>query len=77
MKPRVFSGIRPSGRLHIGNYFGAILNWLKLQDEADCIFAVVDYHGMTTPYDPKEMMKEKHELERQRKLVREELEKQL
>jgi tryptophanyl-tRNA synthetase len=62
MKPRVFSGIRPSGRLHIGNYFGAILNWLKLQDEADCIFAVVDYHGMTTPYDPKEMMKEKYEV---------------
>jgi len=62
MKPRVFSGIRPSGRLHIGNYFGAIENWLKLQDEADCIFAVVDYHGMTTPYDPKEMMKEKYEV---------------
>ena len=48
--------------MHIGNYFGAILNWLKLQDEADCIFAVVDYHGMTTPYDPKEMMKEKYEV---------------
>ncbi len=62
MKPRVFSGIRPSGRLHIGNYFGAIENWLKLQDEAECIFAVVDYHGMTTPYDPKEMMKEKYEV---------------
>ncbi|MFA5129091.1 MAG: tryptophan--tRNA ligase [Patescibacteria group bacterium] len=62
MKPCVFSGIRPSGRLHIGNYFGAIQNWLKLQDEADCIFAVVDYHGMTTPYDPKEMMKEKYEV---------------
>jgi tryptophanyl-tRNA synthetase len=62
MKPRVFSGIRPSGRLHIGNYLGAIKSWLKLQDEADCIFAVVDYHGMTTPYDPKEMAKEKYEV---------------
>lgn len=62
MKPRVFSGIRPSGRLHIGNYFGAIKNWLKLQDEADCIFAVVDYHGMTTPYNPKEMVGEKYEV---------------
>lgn len=62
MKPRVFSGIRPSGRLHIGNYFGAIKNWLKLQDEADCIFAVVDYHGMTTPYNPKEMVEEKYEV---------------
>ncbi len=62
MKPRVFSGIRPSGRLHIGNYLGAIKSWLKLQDEADCIFSVVDYHGMTTPYNPKEMMKEKYEV---------------
>jgi len=62
MKPRVFSGIRPSGRLHIGNYFGAIKNWLRLQDEADCIFAVVDYHGITTPFDPKEMVKEKYEV---------------
>ncbi|OGF21636.1 tryptophan--tRNA ligase [Candidatus Falkowbacteria bacterium RIFOXYB2_FULL_38_15] len=62
MKPRVFSGIRPSGRLHIGNYFGAIKSWLKLQDEADCIFAVVDYHGLTTPFDPKEMFKEKYEV---------------
>lgn len=62
MKPRVFSGIRPSGRLHIGNYLGAIKSWLKLQDKADCIFSVVDYHGMTTPYNPKEMMKEKYEV---------------
>lgn len=62
MKPRVFSGIRPSGRLHIGNYFGAIKNWIKLQDEADCIFAVVDYHGITTPFKPEEMAKEKYEV---------------
>jgi tryptophanyl-tRNA synthetase len=62
MKPRVFSGIRPSGRLHIGNYFGAIKSWIKLQGEADCIFAVVDYHGITTPFDPKEMAREKYEV---------------
>ena len=62
MKPRVFSGVRPSGRLHLGNYLGAIKNWIKLQDEADCIFAVVDYHGMTTPYDPEEMAREKYEV---------------
>ncbi len=62
MKPRVFSGIRPTGRLHIGNYLGAIKTWLKLQEEADCIFAVVDYHGITTPFNPKEMEKEKYEV---------------
>lgn len=62
MKPRVFSGIRPTGRLHIGNYLGAIKTWLKLQEEADCIFAVVDYHGITTPFDPKEIEKEKYEV---------------
>src|SRR3990167_9682715 len=51
---RVFSGIRPSGKLHLGNYLGAIKNWLELQNSAQqCIFAVVDYHGITTPYDPK------------------------
>lgn len=62
MRPKVFSGIRPTGRLHIGNYLGAIKTWLKLQEEADCIFAVVDYHGITTPFDPKEIEKEKYEV---------------
>lgn len=51
---KVFSGIRSSGRLHLGNYLGAIRNWVQLQDEAEqCVFAVVDLHGITTPYDPK------------------------
>jgi tryptophanyl-tRNA synthetase len=56
---KVFSGIRPSGKLHLGNYLGAIKNWIELQDKASAehggraIFAVVDYHGITTPYDPK------------------------
>ena len=50
---KVFSGIRPSGKLHLGNYLGAIKNWIKLQDKAEqAIFAVVDLHGITTPYDP-------------------------
>jgi len=54
MITKVFSGIRPSGKLHLGNYLGAIKNWIELQDKADqAIFAVVDYHGITTPYDPK------------------------
>ncbi len=51
---KVFSGIRPSGKLHLGNYLGAIKNWIELQNKADqAIFAVVDYHGITTPFDPK------------------------
>lgn len=54
MSIKVFSGIRPSGKLHLGNYLGAIKNWVGLQDKADqTIFAVVDYHGITTPFDPK------------------------
>jgi len=53
MKKRVYSGIRATGRLHIGNYFGAIKGMLALQDKYDCVFSVVDLHAMTTPYDPK------------------------
>lgn len=53
---KIFSGIRPSGKLHLGNYLGAIKNWIALQDDPQTertIFAVVDLHGITTPYDPK------------------------
>jgi tryptophanyl-tRNA synthetase len=46
---RIFSGMRPSGRLHLGNYFGALANWVKLQDQFDqCFFAVADVHALTT-----------------------------
>jgi tryptophanyl-tRNA synthetase len=55
MKERVFSGIQPSGIIHIGNYLGAIKNWVKLLDEYDCIFCVVDYHAITVSYDPSEL----------------------
>lgn len=48
---RIFSGIQPSGVLHIGNYLGAIKNWVKLLDEYDCIFCIVDYHAITVDYD--------------------------
>ena len=57
-KKRVFSGIRSTGRLHIGNYFGAVKGMLELQEAHDCIFGVVDYHGITTPFEPKNMQKE-------------------
>ncbi len=53
IKPRVFSGIQPSGSLHIGNYLGAIRNWVRNQDRYDNIFCIVDLHAMTLPYDPK------------------------
>jgi tryptophanyl-tRNA synthetase len=48
---RVFSGIQPSGELHIGNYLGAVKHWVKLQDEHDCFICVVDYHAITQDYD--------------------------
>lgn len=54
---RIFSGMRPTGQLHIGNYLGALKNWVELQKKNDCVFGVVDYHGITTPFDPKKMGK--------------------
>jgi tryptophanyl-tRNA synthetase len=56
-KPRIFSGIQPSGNLHIGNYLGAIKNWVKLQHEYDSIFCVVDLHAITVPQDPEKLKK--------------------
>lgn len=53
MKKRVYSGIRATGRLHLGNYMGAVKGMLAVQDEYDCVFSVVDLHAITTPYDPK------------------------
>ncbi len=55
MKKRIFSGIQPSGNLHLGNYLGAIKNWVKLQDEYESIFCVVDMHAITVPQDPAEL----------------------
>ena len=48
---RVFSGMRPTGRLHIGHWFGALQNWVKLQDAHECIFSVVDLHALTTGFE--------------------------
>ncbi len=52
---RVFSGIKPSGELTLGNYLGALRNFVRLQDEADCIFSVVDLHALTVPQEPSEL----------------------
>src|SRR5690348_7222456 len=49
-KARVLSGMRPTGRLHIGHYFGALQNWVRMQDEYDCFFFVADWHALTTHY---------------------------
>ncbi|AEB11794.1 tryptophanyl-tRNA synthetase [Marinithermus hydrothermalis DSM 14884] len=56
---RVFSGIQPSGEIHIGNYLGAIRNWIKLGEKLgrDAIFCIVDYHAITVPYDPEALAK--------------------
>ncbi len=55
MKKRLFSGIQPTGEVHIGNYLGAIKNWASLLDSYECIFSIVDYHAITVPQDPKAM----------------------
>lgn len=54
-KPRVFSGIQPSGGLHLGNYLGAMRNWVRDQDKYDNIFCIVDLHAITLPQDPAEL----------------------
>jgi len=50
MKERVFSGMRPTGRLHLGHFYGALTNWISMQDDYDCIFGIVDWHALTTEY---------------------------
>ena len=54
-KETVLSGIRPTGFVHLGNYFGAIRNWVRMQDEFDCYYCVVDWHSLTTHPDTKEL----------------------
>jgi tryptophanyl-tRNA synthetase len=57
----VFSGIQPTGNVHIGNYLGALRNWVRLQDEYDCIYCVVDLHAITVPLDPAEFHRDRLE----------------
>ncbi|MEE8117489.1 MAG: tryptophan--tRNA ligase [Gemmatimonadales bacterium] len=52
---RVFSGIQPSGELHIGNYLGAVRNWVALQERHECFFSIVDYHAITQSYEPAQL----------------------
>ncbi|MCW5751686.1 MAG: tryptophan--tRNA ligase [Alphaproteobacteria bacterium] len=55
LKNRIFSGVQPTGNLHLGNYLGAIRNWVRLQKDFDCIFCMVDMHAITVWQDPKEL----------------------
>ena len=54
---RVFSGVQPTGNIHIGNYLGALRQFVELQDENECIYCIVDMHSITVPQDPKELRK--------------------
>ena len=55
--PRVFSGMQPTGNLHLGNYLGAMLNWIHMQDTHECIYCVVDMHAITVWQEPKDLRK--------------------
>ncbi len=59
---RVFSGIQPSGELHIGNYLGAVKNWVALQDTYECFISIVDYHAITVPYEPEDLRRRTMEM---------------
>jgi tryptophanyl-tRNA synthetase len=61
-KEIVLSGIRPTGFLHLGNYFGAVKNWVRMQHDYDCYFCVVDWHSLTTHPDTKELRTHVHRL---------------
>ncbi len=61
-KKRVFSGVQPSGNLHIGNYLGAIKNWVAEQHKYENVFCIVDLHALTVPQDPEELYKKSREL---------------
>ena len=52
---RIFSGVQPTGNLHLGNYLGAIRNWVRLQHEYECLYCIVDLHAITAPQDPENL----------------------
>src|ERR1044071_8478144 len=55
MKTRVFSGMQPTGNLHIGNFLGALKNWVRIQNDYECIFCIVDLHAVTLYQDPEKL----------------------
>ncbi|MBD3246077.1 MAG: tryptophan--tRNA ligase [Candidatus Omnitrophica bacterium] len=61
-KKTIFSGIQPSGNMHVGNYLGAVRQWVQLQEEYECLFCVVDLHSITVPQDPEKLRSHSREL---------------
>jgi tryptophanyl-tRNA synthetase len=59
---RIFSGIQPSGELHIGNYLGAVKNWVALQRQYESFFCIVDYHAITGAYEPADLRRRTHDM---------------
>ncbi len=59
---QILSCIQPTGNIHFGNYFGAIQNWVKLQEQYKCLYGIVDYHAMTMPYDPDTLRKNTYQM---------------
>lgn len=59
---RIFSGIQPSGELHVGNYLGAVKNWVRLQHQHPSIICIVDYHAITVPYEPAQLRVRRREM---------------
>ncbi|MDD3238175.1 MAG: tryptophan--tRNA ligase [Candidatus Gastranaerophilales bacterium] len=57
-KEKLMSGMRPTGKLHLGHYMGVLTNWVKLQDEFNCFYCVADWHALTTKYDKTEALKQ-------------------
>ncbi|MEX1134694.1 MAG: tryptophan--tRNA ligase [Acidimicrobiia bacterium] len=63
-RKRVFSGMQPTGEPHLGNLVGALYNWVQMQDDYETIYCVVDLHAMTSPYDPSDLARDRHDLAR-------------
>ena len=66
MAGKVFSGVQPTGSLHIGNYLGAFRNWVRLQDDYDTIYCIVDLHALTNPPAPDELQGDRLEAAKMR-----------
>ena len=64
MKKRIFSGAQPTGQLHIGNYLGALKNWVALQDEYESFYCIVNLHAITLPQDPTTLRQKTRDLAR-------------
>lgn len=62
MSKRIFSGMQPTGQLHLGNYLGALRNWVKLQQDYECFYGVMDLHAITVPQDPKALAQNTREV---------------